>query len=92
LLRPYPGKADAILFDHVGAVARHTLPEREWSLDGSPKKAKPPGREDFPERLRSLPDAYPAAFPPAPAAPVPLMVGIDKAIRTATAGRGRGQL
>ena len=51
LLRPSAGKTDAILLDHVGAVARHGLPdaEREWSLDGSVKKTKPPAIRICPE-------------------------------------------
>jgi superfamily II DNA or RNA helicase len=35
VLRPAPGKADAIVLDHSGAVFRHGLPEDrvEWTLD-----------------------------------------------------------
>lgn len=35
-LRPAPGKADAIILDHVGNCLRHGLAEepREWSLEG----------------------------------------------------------
>lgn len=35
-LRVFPGKAEAIILDHVGAVITHGLPDedREWSLDG----------------------------------------------------------
>lgn len=43
VLRPAPGKPDAIILDHVGNCARHGLAEevREWSLDGhSAKKRK----------------------------------------------------
>lgn len=38
-LRPTPGKAYAIIIDHVGNWKRHGLPddEREWSLEGQPK-------------------------------------------------------
>jgi DNA repair protein RadD len=38
-LRPQPGKT-AVILDHVGNVLRlgHHLEEREWSLDGTPKK------------------------------------------------------
>jgi superfamily II DNA or RNA helicase len=40
LLRPAPGKRDAILLDHVGNVLEHNLPDaaREWTLDGRPKR------------------------------------------------------
>lgn len=36
VLRPYPGKDEAIILDHVGNYERHGLPdeEREWSLLG----------------------------------------------------------
>ena len=38
-LRPQPGK-QAVILDHVGNTQRlgHHLEEREWSLDGTPKK------------------------------------------------------
>lgn len=41
-LRPYPGKASAVILDHVGNVARHGLPDdsRDWSLDGRKKKSR----------------------------------------------------
>jgi len=37
VLRPYPGKQDAILIDLTGATLRHGLPteDREYSLDGN---------------------------------------------------------
>lgn len=46
-LRPAPGKAHAIINDHVGNSLRHGLPTdpREWSLEGKTKKdrdAAPP--------------------------------------------------
>ena len=42
--RPAPGKTRLIVLDHAGNVLRHGMPDspREWSLDGRPKKAKPP--------------------------------------------------
>lgn len=41
-LRVFPGKAEAIILDHVGAVATHGLPdeEREWSLDGVQRRKR----------------------------------------------------
>jgi DNA repair protein RadD len=35
-LRPFEGKTEAVILDHVGAVVTHGLPDedREWSLDG----------------------------------------------------------
>lgn len=46
-LRPAPGKAEAIILDHVGNSLRHGLPDtpREWSLEGRKKRdrlAAPP--------------------------------------------------
>jgi DNA repair protein RadD len=41
-LRPAPGKARAIILDHVGNILTHGLPdeEREWSLEGEEKKKR----------------------------------------------------
>ncbi len=35
IMRPFPGKTDAILIDHAGAVWKHGFPDedREWSLE-----------------------------------------------------------
>lgn len=43
-LRPAPGKDHAIILDHAGnyKIHGHILDEREWSLDGMPKKDKKP--------------------------------------------------
>lgn len=39
-LRPFPGKASALILDHAGNALRHGLPddERVWSLDGRERK------------------------------------------------------
>lgn len=39
-LRPYPGKSETIILDHVGNCELHGLPEedRDWTLDGRKKK------------------------------------------------------
>jgi superfamily II DNA or RNA helicase len=41
-LRPYPGKANAIILDHVGNCLRHGLAEqeRDWDLGGREKRLK----------------------------------------------------
>ncbi len=41
-LRPLKGKTHAIIFDHVGNVKRHSLPNipRVWSLEAKPKRTK----------------------------------------------------
>jgi superfamily II DNA or RNA helicase len=43
-LRTFPGKKEAIILDHVGAVITHGLPdeEREWSLEGVKKGKRGP--------------------------------------------------
>ena len=51
-LRVFPGKTEAVILDHVGAVATHGLPdeEREWSLDGvKPKKRAAANDNDEPD-------------------------------------------
>jgi len=41
-LRPYPGKANAVILDHVGNCLRHGLAEqeRDWDLSGREKRLK----------------------------------------------------
>jgi DNA repair protein RadD len=41
-LRLYPGKASAVILDHVGNTARHGLPDdpRDWSLAGRTKRGR----------------------------------------------------
>ncbi len=41
-LRPYPGKTEAIILDHVGNVVRHGFPDddRDWSLEGTKGNSK----------------------------------------------------
>ena len=42
VLRPCPGKAHAVINDHVGNTLRHGLPTdaRDWSLEGRPKRKR----------------------------------------------------
>jgi DNA repair protein RadD len=42
VLRPAAGKANAVIFDHAGNLARHGLPDdiREWSLDAVKRKSR----------------------------------------------------
>lgn len=49
-LRTFPGKTEAIILDHVGAVMTHGLPdeEREWSLDGMQKKQRQAANDNEP--------------------------------------------
>jgi DNA repair protein RadD len=61
-LRPQPGKT-AVILDHVGNVLRlgHHLEEREWSLDGVPKKDREaaPSVKVCPKCFAALPNAKP---------------------------------
>lgn len=52
VLRPAPGKAEAIILDHAGNALRHGLPDapRTWSLDDLPRHQRGPG--DAGSRLR----------------------------------------
>jgi superfamily II DNA or RNA helicase len=42
VLRPAPGKGNAIILDHVNNIGRHGLPDadRDWKLDAPKKKAR----------------------------------------------------
>lgn len=59
VLRPAEGKEHAIILDHVGNCLRHGLPdtERQWSLQGRPKKAKGKKQETS-ESVRQCPKCY----------------------------------
>lgn len=41
-LRPYPGKSNAVILDHVGNVMRHGLPDQDrvWTLDGQRRSGR----------------------------------------------------
>jgi DNA repair protein RadD len=69
VLRIAPGKERAIILDHVGNCLRHGLAEeeREWSLEGRPKKKKAGDDEDAPP-VRQCPKCY-ACHVPAPICP-----------------------
>ena len=59
-LRPQPGKA-AVILDHVGNTQRlgHHLEDREWSLDGTPKRdrEKAPSVKVCPACFSAMPSA-----------------------------------
>lgn len=63
ILRVADGKRDALLLDHVGAVLMHGMPDddREWTLEGRPKKQAIPA-------VRQCPECY-ACHAPAPRCP-----------------------
>lgn len=70
VLRIAPGKDRAIILDHVGNCLRHGLAEeeREWSLEGRPKKKKKAGEDDDAPPVRQCPKCY-ACHVPAPHCP-----------------------
>jgi len=67
VLRPAPGKAHAVILDHVGNCLRHGFPddERDWSLTGRPKRAR---GDDAAVAVRVCPACF-AAFRPAAICP-----------------------
>lgn len=71
-LRTFPGKAEAIILDHVGAVATHGLPdeEREWSLEGVKKGSKKAANDnDAPDvKISTCPKCFTIHLP-APSCP-----------------------
>lgn len=67
VLRPAPGKAAAIILDHVGNATRHGFPDdhQQWSLDeGIRRSNSGPAAPS----VRTCPACY-AAFKPAPICP-----------------------
>lgn len=67
VMRPAPGKTHALIFDHVGNVLMHGMPDedREWSLAGNEKK-KREEREENP--IRQCEKCY-RVHKPAPVCP-----------------------
>lgn len=67
VLRPAPGKAAAIVLDHVSNVHRHGFPDdlREWSLADGARRATGTAAPS----VRTCPECF-AAFKPAPICPV----------------------
>ncbi len=70
VLRPAPGKAEAIILDHVGNVITHGFPDddRHWSLDGREEGTGQLETEKAPI-VRQCGVCF-AAFPPQPVCPV----------------------
>ena len=69
VLRPSPGKAAAIILDHVGNVHRHGFPDdvRPWTLDDSRQRT---GKGGPPAPCIRTCEACFAAFAPQPICPV----------------------
>lgn len=60
VLRPAPGKSEALILDHASNTERHGFPDeiRDWSLDGIPKKSK----QDKSPSVRVCPVCFAAQF------------------------------
>lgn len=70
-LRTFPGKTEAVILDHVGAVATHGLPdeERDWSLDGvKPKRRAANDNEDPDVKITTCGQCF-TIHAPAPVCP-----------------------
>jgi len=69
ILRPAPGKAAAIILDHVGNVHRHGFPDdhRDWTLDDARQRT---GKGGPPAPCVRTCESCFAAFAPAPQCPV----------------------
>jgi superfamily II DNA or RNA helicase len=67
VLRPAPGKAHAVILDHVGNVTHHGFPDdpRDWSLDDRMRRSKGTPAPS----VRTCPECF-AAFKPQPQCPV----------------------
>jgi superfamily II DNA or RNA helicase len=71
-LRVSPGKREAVILDHVGAVRRHGMPDedRAWSLDGAAARKSRASDDDADavERISTCPSCYTVHLP-APVCP-----------------------
>lgn len=70
-LRTFPGKTEAVILDHVGAVVTHGLPdeEREWSLDGMAPRKRQAANDNEPDvKISTCPKCF-AIHLPAPNCP-----------------------
>ena len=70
-LRTFPGKTEAVILDHVGAVATHGLPdeEREWSLDGVKPRKRAAANDNEPDvNITTCPKCF-TIHRPAPQCP-----------------------
>ena len=71
VLRPAPGKAHALILDHVGNCLRHGMPDahREWTLEGRKRSRGKAANDNEPAlAVRQCPQCY-AAHAPMPRCP-----------------------
>ncbi len=75
-LRPKPDGSPTIILDHVGNVLKHGLPnaDREWTLEGAPKRVAAAA-------VKVCPECY-LSFPPAPKCPACGHVLVVASVRT----------
>ena len=71
-LRPYPGKKETVILDHVGNAITHGLPdeEREWSLAGRIKRKRATHDDDAVPSCRQCPKCYAVFDAKLPACPL----------------------
>ncbi len=71
LLRPFPGKTHALLFDHAGNLMRHGLPddERHWTLKGRPRRASSEDQGELNVSVRICAKCFAAVRAGLPACP-----------------------
>lgn len=70
VLRPHPDKEHAIILDFVGVTGIHGYPddEREWSLDGQPKRTRRVNDNEPDVLIKTCPKCF-AIHKPAPVCP-----------------------
>lgn len=83
-LRTFPGKTEAVILDHVGAVRTHGLPDedREWSLEGVKRGRRQAANDNEPgvDRVSTCPKCFTIHLP-APSCPTCGHVYPEKARR-----------
>lgn len=69
-LRTAPGKTEALILDHAGNSLNHGLPDddREWSLEGRPRKKRRKGDDEPAVAVRQCPSCF-SVHRPAPTCP-----------------------
>lgn len=69
-LRVFPGKDEALIFDHVGAIRQHGFPddERDWTLDGVTKKKRAANDNEPNVAIQTCPKCF-SVHRPAPVCP-----------------------
>lgn len=89
-LRTFPGKTEAIILDHVGAVVTHGLPDddREWSLEGVTRKSRADNDNEPPVVAVTCVKCF-TVHRPAPACP---SCGYEYPVKTREIAQEAGEL